>query len=123
MNTPDYITALDDGQIFVFGSNLNGNHAGGAAKLAKERFGAEEGIGEGLTGECYAFPTLDVHMGKRLFASLEESRDKLFSTAREFPEKTFLLTKVGCGIAGFSEELIAELFENSPKNIIKPLNW
>lgn len=123
MNTSDKITALDDGQIFVFGSNLNGNHAGGAAKLAKERFGAQEGVGEGMTGECYAFPTLDVHMRKRLFASLEESRDKLFATARALPEKTFLLTKVGCGIAGFSEELIAELFVNAPKNIIKPLNW
>lgn len=122
MNTSDNITALDDGQIFVFGSNLNGNHAGGAAKLARERFGAQEGVGEGLTGECYAFPTLDVHMGKRLFASLEESRDNLFATAREFPEKTFLLTKVGCGIAGFSEELIAQLFVDAPKNIIQP-NW
>lgn len=120
MNTPENITKLAAGEIFVFGSNLAGNHAGGAAKFAKENFGAEEGISCGLTGKCYAFPTLYSDLKKRSRKGLNMSRDFLFATARALPEKTFLLTKVGCGIAGFKEEEIAPLFVNAPENIIQP---
>lgn len=116
------ITEILDGQFFVFGSNLAGNHTGGAAKQAKEEFGAEEGIEEGLTGACYAFPTLDEYMQKVSMGALNESRNKLFSTARALPEKIFFLTKVGCGIAGFSEQEIAPLFKDAPSNIIQP-DW
>jgi len=122
------ITSLKDNQFFVFGSNLNGNHSGGAAKQAKEQFGAEEGIAEGLSGKTYAFPTLEREMTQRGIKALERSRDRLFATARALPEKEFLLTKVGCGIAGYEESEMKALFYgfscgNRPKNIILPEDW
>jgi len=117
------ITELKPGQIFVFGSNRAGIHAGGAARLAREKFGAREGVGEGMTGHCYAFPTLTENFEKVSRASLEASRDRFFQTARRHPEKTFLLTKVGCGIAGFSEDEIRPLFAHAPANVVLPEDW
>lgn len=118
--TPENIEELKDGEVFVFGSNLSGIHAGGAARTAFEKFGAEYEIGEGLTGRCYAFPTLGESMLKRGWINMIESKKKFFSTARALPEKTFLVTKVGCGIAGFPIEAMAELFRNHPKNVVIP---
>lgn len=123
MNTLDNITSLGDKEIFIFGSNGNGYHAGGAARQALEQFGAVWGIAEGLSGKTYAFPTLNRNMRKRNIKSLEDSRNKLFVTAEALPEYTFLLTKVGCGIAGFKEEKMAELFSECPDNIVKPEGW
>jgi hypothetical protein len=117
------ITRLKPNEIFVFGSNLRGRHAGGAARLAAQRFGAREGVGEGLTGQSYAFPTLTANFEKVSLKALEASRDRLFATARAHPEKTFLLTKVGCGIAGFSEDEIRPLFRNAPENVVLPEDW
>ena len=56
--TPEFITKLNDGEIFVFGSNLAGQHGGGAALVAYRKFGAEWGVGIGLTGLTYAIPTM-----------------------------------------------------------------
>jgi len=117
------ITHLQPNEIFVFGSNQRGAHAGGAARLAKERFGAQEGVGEGLTGQSYAFPTLTANFEKVSRASLEASRDRFFATASRHPDKTFLLTKVGCGIAGFTEDEIRPLFKNAPANVTLPEDW
>lgn len=94
------IEELQPNEIFVFGSNLAGQHAGGAAKQAREQFGAEMGIGEGLSGQTYAFPTLERGLYRRGIRGLEAARDRLYATARALPEKTFLLTPVGTGIAG-----------------------
>lgn len=123
MNTPEDLQELRVGEYFVFGSNIFGLHYGGAAKLAHEKFNAEWGIGEGLTGSCYAFPTLYSDLSQRSKIGLETSRNKLYSTARSLSEKTFFLTKVGCGIAGFQEDYMRDLFRDSPRNIIKPVNW
>jgi hypothetical protein len=117
------ITRLQPNEIFVFGSNQGGRHAGGAARLAKEKFGAQEGVGEGLTGQSYAFPTLTADFERVSRKSLEASRDRLFATARAHPGKIFLLTKVGCGIAGFAEDEIRPLFENPPANVLPPEDW
>lgn len=119
------ITELKQNQIFVFGSNLAGNHAGGAAKQAAEQFGAEEGIGEGLTGKCYALPTLEESFNygglrQRRKVDLVKSVERFFSTARALPENTFLLTPVGTGIAGYSIQEMKSLFVNPPSNIILP---
>lgn len=113
------ITELKDNQVFVFGSNLAGKHFGGAARQAEEQFGAEMGIGEGLTGQCYAFPTLTKEFKQRDHIALQVSVDKLRNCAIDNPEKEFLLTKVGTGIAGYNESYIDTLFQNLPKNIIK----
>jgi hypothetical protein len=118
------IKKLKKNQIFVFGSNLSGHHAGGAALQAKQDFGAEEGVGEGLTGNCYAFPTLTKTMEKVSMEALEASRDELFKCCEENKNSLFLLTKVGCGIAGFKEEEIKNLFiYDTPKNLVLPDGW
>ena len=117
------ISKLEEFEIFVFGSNLNGNHAGGAARFAKDNFNAKEGIGEGLTGDCYAFPTLGKDMNKLSKEELEIHVQNLFKCANENCGKIFLLTKVCCGIAGYGEQFMIDLFRNSPANIVKPKNW
>lgn len=123
MTTPENTTELLPNEIFIFGSNFNGYHDGGAAKTAHEKFGAVYGIGEGLTGQSYAFPTLGCQMQKLPIEDLEECRDTLYATARALPAVTFYLTKVGCGIAGYHETEMGALFMDSPKNIIKPKGW
>lgn len=117
------ITALKPEEVFVFGSNLAGSHVGGAALQAKTQFGAKDGVGEGLTGQCYAFPTLGRRLEKRGRKSLETSRQKFFNIVRANPEKTFLLTKVGCGIAGYEEYSMKALFRGAPKNVVFPDDW
>lgn len=117
------ITELAENEIFVFGSNLAGRHGGGAAYQAWKQFGAEMGVGEGLTGRCYAFPTLDASLGHRSRAELEASRDRLYRAVREHPEQRFLLTRVGCGIAGYPESQMQSLFADPPPNLILPGEW
>lgn len=126
--TPENITELADDEIFVFGSNLLGIHGAGAAKVAHDKFGAKLGVGEGLTGNCYAFPTVSKPASADGLYQLDHyrlvlARTLLYFTARELPEMTFLLTKVGCGLAGFTEECMASLFTDNPVNIIKPPSW
>lgn len=117
------INNLKENQIFIFGSNTNGNHSGGAAKQAKEQFGAIEGQGEGLQGQSYAFPTLDAQMEQQSLLELEKSRDLLFKTAEYLSGNEFLLTKVGCGIAGIEELYMKSLFTNHPVNLVLPEDW
>lgn len=119
------IDELKENEVFVFGSNLAGKHEGGAARQAHEQFGAEMGVGEGLTGKCYAFPTLGKNFQKRSDEQLAVSVARFYKTARENPDTTFLLTKVGCGIAGYPEEYMRRVFQrkNRPENIIYPANW
>ncbi len=117
------IASLADDQIFVFGSNLAGNHAGGAARQAYDYFDAEMGVGEGMTGKCYAFPTLDENFRQVSNTVLKAARLNLYKCAVANPDKEFLLTKVGCGIAGFDEFDMKKLFKNAPSNITKPKGW
>lgn len=116
------ITALLPDEIFVYGSNLSGNNVGGAALQAKQSFGAEDGIGQGLTGQCYAFPTLGFNLQQLPLYLLEVFRNQLYATARVLPDKTFLLTPVGVGIAGYPKKIIGELFSALPPNI-KKVGW
>ena len=118
--TPDKITHLPKNSVFVFGSNLNGHHSGGAAKVAHEEFDADWGVGEGFMELSYAFPTLDENMQKRSKKDLELSRDKLFNSCKLYPNLTFYLTKVGLGIAGYAISEIAPLFDNPPSNMTIP---
>lgn len=102
---PDNITSLEPNQVFVFGSNLDGFHGGGAAAAALRHFGAIWGQGVGLQGQSYAIPTM--HGG------VEEIRpyvDEFIEFARVHPELTFLVTRIGCGIAGFTDRQMAPLF-------------
>lgn len=117
------ITDLDPDEIFVFGSNLAGRHGAGAALQARKQFGAKLGCGTGLTGQCYAFPTLDKNLSQLSIDRLKKERDDLYRCCYDRPEKRFLLTKVGCGIAGYPEETMRALFANPPENLILPEDW
>ena len=103
--TPAYITSLKPNEIFVFGSNLAGNHAGGAARLAYAKWGAVWGQGVGLQGQTYAIPTM--HGGVEAIRPYVE---EFIRFAETHPEQVFLVTEIGCGIAGFTPDEIAPLF-------------
>ena len=115
--TPDFITELKENEIFVFGSNLQGMHGGGAARIAYEKFGAIWGQGVGLQGQSYGIPTM--HGGVE---DIKPYVDEFIEFAKSHPELTFLVTRIGCGIAGFRDEEIAPLFKECIEidNVILP---
>lgn len=104
--TPEWIKTLSDSEVFVFGSNLAGHHDGGAARVACEEFGAIYGQGVGLQGKSYAIPTMQGGI-----ETIKPYVDEFIEFARTHPELKFLVTKIGCGIAGFSVSEIAPLFK------------
>ena len=103
--TPDFITELKEGEIFVFGSNKEGMHGGGAARIAYKEFGARWGEGVGMTGRCYAIPTMDGSLD-----IIRKHVDDFTEYAAAHPGLTFLVTRIGCGIAGWRDSEIAPLF-------------
>ena len=115
--TPEFISELNDGEIFVFGSNLAGMHGGGAARVAHRKFGAEWGVGIGLTGQTYAIPTMQGGV-----ETIAPYVDEFIEFASNHKELKFYVTRIGCGIAGFHEEEMAPLFRNAlgEPNIILP---
>ena len=118
--TPERITELQPGEIFVFGSNLAGMHGGGAAYIAYRKFGAIMGQGVGLQGQSYAIPTMQGGV-----ETIRPYVDEFITFAKEHQELTFLVTRIGCGIAGFTDEEIAPLFADAHgvENIVLPPNW
>lgn len=129
--SPNNITELAPNEVFVYGSNTAGVNGRGAALQARIVFGALNGIGEGFTGYkdcCYAFPTLKWiggrnRLAKRSHGDLMESAAKFIHTTVTHPDKLFLLTKVGCGLAGYDEEYMQQFFVAAPPNVIKPEGW
>lgn len=115
--TPDRRTELKPNEIFVFGSNLAGAHGGGAARLAYERFGAIWGQGVGLQGQSYAIPTMQGGV-----ETIKPYVDEFIRFAKQHQELKFLVTKIGCGIAGFKVDEIAPLFYHAidSENIVLP---
>lgn len=105
--TPSWITSLQPDEVFVFGSNLQGLHAGGAAKLAMQ-WGAIWGQGIGLQGQTYAIPTMQGGVD-----TIQPYVNNFISFAKLHPELKFLVTEIGCGIAGFSVKEIAPLFKEA----------
>jgi hypothetical protein len=114
------IDELKPNQVFVFGSNLAGVHGAGAARAAELKFDAERGVGEGPTGDCYALPTKDTRIQTRALSQIAVSAELFCAWAGAHPEKEFLLTAVGCGLAGYKPAQIAPLFEHCPPNVIFP---
>lgn len=117
------ITKVENHQIFVFGSNLSGRHAGGAARQAKDSFGAIEGQGIGLQGQSYAIPTLGYNHEKLTLNQIAEELETFAAFAKMNPKKEFLLTPIGTGIAGFSLDEIKSILPKLPPNIIKVGDW
>lgn len=108
--TSSNITALQPGEIFVFGSNLEGQHGGGAALLAYRKWGAIWGQGVGLQGQTYGIPTMQGGV-----ETIAPYVDEFIWFAQEHPKLIFLVTEIGCGIAGFRPEEIAPLFKEAVK--------
>lgn len=103
--TPRNVSQLKGNEVFVFGSNLAGQHMGGAARVASSRFGAVFGQGVGLQGQSYAIPTMQGGV-----ETIKPYVDEFAKFADAHPELNFFVTRIGCGIAGFSDEEIAPLF-------------
>ena len=118
--TPEFITSLQPNEIFVFGSNLKGMHGGGAAYAAYRKFGAIMGQGVGLQGQSYAIPTMQGGV-----ETIRPYVDEFIAFAKEHQELTFLVTRIGCGIAGFTDADISPLFEQAHDvpNIVLPPGW
>ena len=115
--TPEMITKLNANEVFVFGSNLAGAHGGGAALLAYRKFGAIWGQGVGLQGQSYGIPTMQGGV-----ETIRPYVDEFIEFARQHTEYKFMVTRIGCGIAGFRDEEITPLFVNAldMENIILP---
>lgn len=129
--TPENITKLKRNEIFVFGSNEIGVHGGGAARVAYDKFGAQWRVGVGVAGSTYALPTKDMFLKSLPIETIKVYIRAFVGYVLEHPEKTFYLTKIGCGLAGFSVKEISgafwqvvEGFEikkgNLPSNLIIP---
>ena len=118
--TPEWITQLEPNEVFVFGSNLAGYHAGGAARVACQRFGAVWGQGVGLQGQSYAIPTMQGGV-----ETIAPYVDEFIEFAKSHPDMVFLVTPIGCGIAGFTPEELAPLFVQAVdvKNILLPKSF
>jgi len=118
--TPEFIEELKPGEIFVFGSNLRGMHGGGAAYVAYKKFGAIMGQGVGLQGQSYGIPTMQGGV-----ETIRPYVDEFLAFAKQHPELTFLVTRIGCGIAGFRDSEIAPLFEKAHdmENVVLPEGW
>ena len=119
-HTPELITELQPNEIFVFGSNLKGMHGGGAAYIAYRKFGAIMGKGVGLQGQSYAIPTMQGGV-----ETIRPYVDEFIRFAKQHPELTFLVTRSGCGIAGFTDDEISPLFAeaHNVENIVLPPGW
>ena len=117
--TPDHIHELEDDEVFVFGSNQKGLHAGGAAAFAMDNFGAIWGQGEGMQGSCYAIPTMEG------IDNLRAAVERFTIFAEEHQELRFLVTKIGCGIAGYPIHEIAPLFKGciELENVALPIEF
>lgn len=118
--TPDFIKELKPNEVFVFGSNLMGAHVSGAARIAHKSFGAVWGKGVGAQGQSYAIPTM--HGGIDV---IKPYVDDFITYAKEHKDKVFLVTRIGCGIAGFKDEEMAPLFLEATKvdNIVLPKSF
>jgi len=121
-NTPEIISELKANEIFVFGSNESGRHGMGAAKTAMQKFGAQYGKGYGLQGQSFAIPTKDKWLKTLTIGKISQYLDEFFLFAKQHPEYKFYVTKIGCGLAGYSVQEMKELFVSReiPNHVIVP---
>ncbi len=111
------------GRIFVFGSNRAGVHGAGAARYAYNYQGAEWEEGEGLYGESYALPTKGYRLETLKLEDIKVHVDKFLAFARTRPDLTFVVTRIGCGYAGYTDSDIYPMFVEAPPNCELPDKW
>ncbi len=104
----------------MFGSNLAGRHGKGAALDALKYHGAIYGQGFGEQGRSYGIPTKDANICTLPLDTIRQYVNLFLEEARNSPEKTYRLTPIGCGLAGYTPESIAPLFDNYPPNVLLP---
>lgn len=121
--TPPNITKLAPGEVFVFGSNLDGRHGKGAAKTALQRFGARYIVAEGLCGQSYALPTVGHNLSRMRLSEIKHFVGRFINFAANNPDLTFLTTMVGCGLAGHRVSDIAPMFAQRTGNVILPVEF
>lgn len=109
--------------IFVFGSNLAGRHGKGAALYARQHHGAAYGWGKGLQGDSYAIPTKDEALRTIRLAAIGQHVETFLSFARAHPDLLFQVTRIGCGLAGYTDADIAPMFAQAPVNCLLPDGW
>ena len=109
--------------IFVFGSNLAGRHGKGAALDARKLHGAEYGVGIGRTGNAYAVPTKDERLKTLPLEAIAKHVADFIAYAEANPKLQFLVTRIGCGLAGYSDNQISPMFANAPSNCLLPDGW
>jgi hypothetical protein len=115
------VEKLNNNEIFVFGSNLKGIHGAGAALKARE-FGAVIGVGHGLSGQTYALPTKDYNLKSLSLQNISKYVEIFRLFALYNNHLTFLVTEVGCGLAGYTPVQVAPLFAECLQipNIVLP---
>lgn len=109
--------------VFVFGSNMLGQHNGGAAYVAKNEYQAQTGVAQGPTGNCYAIPTVTENWEPMNLFFIGGFVFEFLSEAKKNPDVTYHLTPIGCGIAGYKVDDIAPMFMTAPKNVILPIEF
>lgn len=109
--------------IFVFGSNLAGRHGKGAALHAREKHGAECGVGVGRTGSSYAIPTKDERLRTLPLTTIALYVEQFLDYAAQHPQLRFEVTRIGCGLAGYQEEDIKPMFVRATENCQLPEGW
>lgn len=113
----------EEKEVFVFGSNLRGRHGRGAAQVAIELFGAEEGVGVGYKGNSYAIPTKDRFMRALDLKEIKKYADSFVDFTHSHPELKFFITRVGCGCAGYENWQLAPMFAGCNANCAFPVQW
>lgn len=128
--TPEEVTYLAENEVIIFGSNYAGRHGKGLALTCKRKWGAREGKGTGLMGQCYGIATKDGRGGGSLkndVLSLEQIAiqvDRFLRFAVQHPQVEFLVTEIGCGLAHFKPSEIAPMFRgNLPVNVSLPARF
>lgn len=118
--TPD----MNDGQnVFVFGSNEAGAHAGGAASEALCHWGAFLNVGFGPQGDSFAIPTMDWNMKALPLETIQHYVARFLDFAHQTKGAKFLVTPIGTGICGYKPEQIAPMFKLAPRNCVLPDGW
>lgn len=117
------IKNLPDDTIFVFGSNMAGTHAGGAAKIALQHFGAMHGVGRGWSGQSFAIPTMNEHLQQMPLSQIEHYIHDFKLYVKNHPKSKFFITAVGCGVAGYKIEEIAPMFKGIAHHVIFPASF
>lgn len=115
-------TLPQNGEIWVFGSNLAGIHGAGAARVARDQFGAPLGAGMGLMGNAYAIPTKNKQIETLSLEVINFFIDQFIQYTYQFRGHYFV-TRIGCGLAGYTDAQIAPLFREATVNCSFAEEW